>query len=331
MSTDFVPQHAPVEPFGGTDDFDISDTQVIYTAKDPKLPPAWHTKQNVSVPNCELERPGLTPVPHRSTSWILTASLRPRSSPLASRGLRTSRYSIPQETRWHGLSSIKMATSPTGMPAFMHARCMRSTSNRAKLVLYDLKKEVRFTITQGWDRSVGSIAVCMRICVYRTSLLITQQFAHDDKTIFITAGDIARIKIFSLPVPDTPSASTTDPKLPEIYSSPREITSTGAASGVQPLSNGRLVFTRSSLTSPNDVFVLRELNESGKPKVDQLTNFAAAGLKGKSLAAGEDFFFEGAEGKKIHGWVIKPPGFKEGEKKKWPILLAIHGGAYGKS
>lgn len=85
------------------------------------------------------------------------------------------------------------------------------------------------------------------------------------------------------------------------------------------------------MTSPNDVFVLRELNESGKPKVDQLTNFAAAGLKGKSLAAGEDFFFEGAEGKKIHGWVIKPPGFKEGEKKKWPILLAIHGGAFAKS
>lgn len=81
------------------------------------------------------------------------------------------------------------------------------------------------------------------------------------------------------------------------------------------------------MTSPNDVFVLRKLNESGKPKVDQLTNFAAAGLKGKSLAAGEGFFFEGAEGKKIHGWVIKPPGFKEGEKKKWPILLAIHGGA----
>lgn len=40
-------QHTPVLPFGGTDDFDVSGTHVVYTAKDPKLPPAWHTRQNV--------------------------------------------------------------------------------------------------------------------------------------------------------------------------------------------------------------------------------------------------------------------------------------------
>jgi hypothetical protein len=40
-------QHAPVMPFGGTDDFDVSATHVVYTSKDPILPPAWHTKQNV--------------------------------------------------------------------------------------------------------------------------------------------------------------------------------------------------------------------------------------------------------------------------------------------
>lgn len=38
---------SPVEPFGGTDDFDVSKTQIVYTAKDPSLPQAWHTKQNV--------------------------------------------------------------------------------------------------------------------------------------------------------------------------------------------------------------------------------------------------------------------------------------------
>lgn len=42
-------QQSPVEPFGGTDDFDISDTSVIFTAKDPQLPKAWHTKQNVRI------------------------------------------------------------------------------------------------------------------------------------------------------------------------------------------------------------------------------------------------------------------------------------------
>jgi hypothetical protein len=42
-------QSSPVEPFGGTDDFDVSRTHVIYTTKDPVLPEAWHTKQNVSI------------------------------------------------------------------------------------------------------------------------------------------------------------------------------------------------------------------------------------------------------------------------------------------
>ena len=37
----------PVEPFGGTDDYDVSEGYIVYTAKDPELPPAMHTKQNV--------------------------------------------------------------------------------------------------------------------------------------------------------------------------------------------------------------------------------------------------------------------------------------------
>ena len=42
-------RHTPVEPFGGLDNFDASETHLVYTAKDPKLPEAWHTKQNVRV------------------------------------------------------------------------------------------------------------------------------------------------------------------------------------------------------------------------------------------------------------------------------------------
>jgi hypothetical protein len=40
-------QSSPVEPFGGIDDFDVSGSRVVYTSKDPTLPQAWHTKQNV--------------------------------------------------------------------------------------------------------------------------------------------------------------------------------------------------------------------------------------------------------------------------------------------
>lgn len=36
-----------MEPFGGTDNFDINEKYVIYTTKDPDIPPAVHTRQNV--------------------------------------------------------------------------------------------------------------------------------------------------------------------------------------------------------------------------------------------------------------------------------------------
>ncbi len=60
---------------------------------------------------------------------------------------------------------------------------------------------------------------------------------------------------------------------------------------------------------------------------ERITRFAEKALVGKTLRPPEDFYFEGAEGKQVHGFVVKPYEWKEGDKKKWPGLLLIHGGA----
>jgi len=52
-------------------------------------------------------------------------------------------------------------------------------------------------------------------------------------------------------------------------------------------------------------------------------------LKHKGLSEGEEIWFTGALDKKVQGWILKPKGWKEGEKKKWPVLLLIHGGVLG--
>ena len=39
-----------MEPFGGTDNFDISEELVVYTTKDTEIEQPTHTRQNV----CEL-------------------------------------------------------------------------------------------------------------------------------------------------------------------------------------------------------------------------------------------------------------------------------------
>jgi dipeptidyl aminopeptidase/acylaminoacyl peptidase len=143
-----------------------------------------------------------------------------------------------------------------------------------------------------------------------------------------------------LPVPPTPDRSTTDPVLPSKYSIPVALTNSKAVSGIQTLFNGRLLFSQSSFTSPNDVFIIRGLqryeadvmnSENPLPfggRAEQITHLAADGLKGKNLNKGEEFWFKGANDKEIHGWALKPRYWKANEKKKWPVVLLIHGGLF---
>lgn len=141
-----------------------------------------------------------------------------------------------------------------------------------------------------------------------------------------------------LPVPPTPDESSTDPKLSSKYTTPVVLVDNKAASGIQALFTGRLLFTQSSLTSPNDVFIIRnlkrfedEISQSDVPlsfngKAEQITRFTEADLKGKALSEGEEFWFKGANDKKVQGWALKPKGWQSNQKKKYPVLLLIHGG-----
>lgn len=167
---------------------------------------------------------------------------------------------------------------------------------------------------------------------------MSPQFSQNSTLLYLTAGDHARSKLFVLPIPDTPNKSTTDPSLPPRYVNPKPLTQNGAVTGLQILPQGRLIFSQSSLQGPNDVFIIRGLHELETDLVDtqddlkwkatpeQITRFAGEALVGKTLCSPEDFYFEGAEGRQVHGFVVKPYGWKEGDKKKWPGLLLIHGG-----
>ncbi|KAF9267335.1 hypothetical protein L218DRAFT_1074102 [Marasmius fiardii PR-910] len=277
---------SPVEPFGGTDDFDVSNDSVIYTTIAPETKNAWHTKQNIYVVD-------------------ITGGKKPRELTSGEQGATHNPIFNADGTK---AAWLELATDGY-------------ESDRATIVIYDLEKNVRYTLAQNWDRSPSELA-----------------FSKDGGFIFFTAADIARVKVFVLPIPPTPSESTTNPDLADKYLNPVAITQEGAASGLQPLPEGKLVFTKSSLTSPNDVFsvsslgeLLAEIQQNDSPvkfkgELVQLTQFTAEALKDKELGKGEDFWFKGAEDRDVHGWFIKPRGWKDGEEKKWPVVLLIHGG-----
>lgn len=110
------------------------------------------------------------------------------------------------------------------------------------------------------------------------------------------------------------------------------LTAAHAASAIQPLTNDRLLYTQSSFTSPNDVFIIRglkSLHDGHGLEHEQITRFTADNLKGKNLDEGESFWFEGANKRQVQGWALKPKGWKKDDKKRWPVVLLVHGGPQG--
>ncbi|KAH7925143.1 alpha/beta-hydrolase, partial [Leucogyrophana mollusca] len=275
---------SPVEPFGGTDDFDISNSHIVYTAKDPKLPKAWHTKQNIYY------------VDFKGSKTIELTSGK------------------------QGATHAPVFSGQGDKVAWLELDKDGDESARSKIVIYDLTKDVRYTLTQNWDRSPNAL-----------------KFSESGDFLYFTAGDHARIKVFALPVPPTPSQSTTNPSLSAPYTTPVALTNSRTASGLQVLPGNRLLFALSSFTSPNDVFILRNTNRIEadikqlatnvyRGELAQITKCTSDSLQGKTLNEGEEFWFKGSGDREMQGWLVKPPGYSANDQKKWPIVMLIHGG-----
>jgi dipeptidyl aminopeptidase/acylaminoacyl peptidase len=86
-------------------------------------------------------------------------------------------------------------------------------------------------------------------------------------------------------------------------------------------SNSKIVFTATNNTTPIEMWIK---DENG---VNQLTNFSDEYYKEHDFVEPEEFWCKTSEGIKVHGWIMKPKGFKEGEK--YPTILEIHGGPHG--
>jgi dipeptidyl aminopeptidase/acylaminoacyl peptidase len=79
------------------------------------------------------------------------------------------------------------------------------------------------------------------------------------------------------------------------------------------------------LTTPAEMFSLDPVNGLGK----RLSSVNRAALAGIDVAKPEEVRFR-RRGGAVHGWLLKPPGFRKG--RKYPFVLEIHGGphcAYG--
>jgi dipeptidyl aminopeptidase/acylaminoacyl peptidase len=88
----------------------------------------------------------------------------------------------------------------------------------------------------------------------------------------------------------------------------------------------KMVLLISSPVSIGDLFLL----DTASGKLTQLTKINDELFSQFDLTPPEEIWYTSFDGKKIHGWIQKPPNFDS--SKKYPFILEIHGGphsAYG--
>ena len=167
-------------------------------------------------------------------------------------------------------------------------------ADRLVVQLLNLKTKERRALTQGWDRSVGSIA-----------------WTPDSRALIVTAEDVLDTPAFRV---DLASGKVTRLKL-----APKG-TSEGHVGNVAVLKDGGLLYSRDSLSGPAEVFVAPR----GKPG-RQLSKANDAQLGALQPVEASRFSFAGAQGDTVWGQIIKPAG----ASAKLPVLLFVHGGPQG--
>jgi dipeptidyl aminopeptidase/acylaminoacyl peptidase len=82
----------------------------------------------------------------------------------------------------------------------------------------------------------------------------------------------------------------------------------------------KLCYFRGDMKEPGDLWV-RDIISGRSRKLTQVNENL---LKSIDLGKIEEFWFRGAAGNDLQGWILKPPGFNK--MRKYPSILEIHGG-----
>ena len=135
-------------------------------------------------------------------------------------------------------------------------------------------------------------------------------WAPDSTGIFFTTADRGRqaIQLISVAGGAVRVAASGDSELDDM-----QLTADGKT----------MVYTQQTGVSPVEIY--RASSSGGAPVA--LTHLNDAVLNAVQLTPLEEFWVDGAEGARVHSFVVKPYGFDE--SKKYPVAMLIHGGPQG--
>jgi dipeptidyl aminopeptidase/acylaminoacyl peptidase len=165
-------------------------------------------------------------------------------------------------------------------------------ADRQCLMLYDRKAGTTVNLTEKLDYSVGDLL-----------------WAPGGTSIFFDAEEKGRTAVFRV----TLATKKIDRVLDGHF-----LTSLALSPDA-----GTLYFLMQAIDRPYDIWSCNLKTKA----LTQLTKINAGILSRLDMNPAEEFWFDGAGGDKVHGYLLKPPAFDAG--KKYPLLMLIHGGPQG--
>ncbi|WP_292053855.1 MULTISPECIES: alpha/beta hydrolase family protein [unclassified Brevundimonas] len=163
-------------------------------------------------------------------------------------------------------------------------------ADKYSIFLRDVATGQTRQIAANWDRSADSL-----------------QWSKDGNSLFVTAGDVGNTKLFQI---DTRNGSVV------------ALTGEGHVGAVQQTNDG-FVLSIDTLNRPSELFVK---SFRGREMPRRITNVNPQ-LDNKQFGEFEQFSFPGWNNETVHGYVIKPANYVEGQK--YPVAFLIHGGPQG--
>ncbi|MDR5683403.1 MAG: S9 family peptidase [Armatimonadota bacterium] len=165
-------------------------------------------------------------------------------------------------------------------------------------------------LTDGWDRAVGNhVLDDMRAHPVAGGPI----WRPDGREILFLGGDGGTTQLYAVSTEGQVRALTQGRRV--IYGYSFDAAAGRAAVGV------------STPTVPGDVYLI-EFGEGVRER--RLTDVNRETLGHVRLSEPEPAWFEGVDGWKIEGWLLRPVDFQEG--RRYPVVLQVHGGphaAYG--
>jgi len=178
-------------------------------------------------------------------------------------------------------------------------------SDRWRLMLYERSTKSSRELLPSWDRNADAYF-----------------FAPDMSALYVNTTDAGREKLFRFVLEQgTAGSSLVKPRGPALLVGDHN------NAGFTLSADGRtLAWVRDAANQPAEVYSA-SLEPNGNAPARQVTHENDALVARLAVNPVEDFWFNGAGGDSVQGFIVKPPQWQAG--RKYPTVLLIHGGPQG--